>query len=220
MLKLIFDFFHYFATYHNKMLTMIVQHLEIVTMVLAISILIAVPLGLLLYHSHTLSTIVLAILGALYAIPSLAFFAILIPLCGLGKPTAITVLVVYVQFILVRNILAGFKSVDASILEAGRGMGLSKVQLFFKIQLPLAMPVLLGGLRLAVISTIGMATIAASIGAGGLGILLFDGLRMNYPMKIIWGTVLASGLSMIANSILLIFEKRALKKSRGEFNVI
>lgn len=216
MLQPIADFFGYFARYHNKMLTMVLEHLQIVSTVLVISIIISVPLSLVLYHSHTLSTIVLAVLGALYAIPSLALFAILIPLCGLGKPTAVTVLVIYIEFILVRNILAGFTSVDPSLLEAGRGMGLSAAQLFFKVQLPLAMPVLLGGLRLAVISTIGMATIAASIGAGGLGTLLFDGLRMNFPLKIVWGTVLASTLSLIANKILLFFEKRALRKTHGE----
>lgn len=210
------DFFSYFARYYDKMLTMVLEHLQIVSMVLIISVAVAVPLSLLLYHFRTLSTVVMAVLGALYAIPSLAFFAILIPLCGLGKPTAVTVLVVYIQFILVRNILAGFRSVDPAVLEAGRGMGLSGIQLFFKVQLPLAMPALLGGLRLAVISTIGMATIAASIGAGGLGTLLFDGLRMNYPVKIVWGTVLASALSLIAKKILLLFENRALKKTRGE----
>jgi len=219
MLQSIADFLAYFAKYHDKMLAMTLEHLQIVATVLLISIVIAVPLSLALYHSHKLSTIVLAILGALYAIPSLAFFAILIPLSGLGMPTAVIVLVVYSQFILVRNILAGFKSVDASLLEAGRGMGLSAAQLFFRVQLPLAMPALLGGLRLAVISTIGMATIAATIGAGGLGTLLFDGLRMNFPMKIVWGTVLASALSLIANWILSFFEKRALKRARGELHL-
>ncbi|MDF2910950.1 MAG: Proline/glycine betaine ABC-type transport system, permease component [Sporolactobacillus laevolacticus] len=212
----IVDFFNYFGEYHDDLLIMVAQHLQIVLTVLAISIIIAVPLSLVLYQSQLLSSIVLAILGALYAIPSLAFFAILIPICGLGMPTAVTVLVVYVQFILVRNTLAGFKSVDASILEAGRGMGLSKLQLFIKVQLPLALPSLLGGLRLAVIATMGMTTIAASIGAGGLGTLLFDGLRMDYAVKIVWGTVLAFLLSWAANRILLIFERRSLKKSRGE----
>ncbi|WP_218918447.1 ABC transporter permease [Paenibacillus durus] len=168
MLQSIADFLAYFTKYGDKMLAMTLEHLQIVTLVLLISIIIAVPLSLALYRSHKLSTIVLAVLGALYAIPSLAFFAILIPLLGLGIPTAVTVLVVYTQFILVRNILAGFRSVDPFMLEAGRGMGLSASQLFFKVQLPLVMPALLGGLRLAVISSIGMATIAAMIGAGGL----------------------------------------------------
>ncbi|QWU17604.1 osmoprotectant transport system permease protein [Paenibacillus sophorae] len=219
MLQSIADFLAYFAKYGDKMLEMTLQHLQIVTLVLLISILIAMPLSLALYRSHKLSTIVLAVLGALYAIPSLAFFAILIPLLGLGIPTAVTVLVVYTQFILVRNILAGFKSVDPFLLEAGRGMGLSASQLFFKVQLPLAMPALLGGLRLAVISSIGMATIAAMIGAGGLGTLLFDGLRMNFAYKIVWGTILASALSLIANRILLFFEKRAMKRARGELHL-
>ena len=95
-------------------------------------------------------------------------------------------------------------------------MGLNLVQLFKNIQLPLAMPIILGGIRIAVISTIGIATIASVVNAGGLGVILFDGLRMNYPTKILWGTIMSIALALIANKILLLMEKKSTKKATGE----
>lgn len=206
----------YLFKYYDKLFLLLLEHLQIVLLSLLISLLIAVPAALLISRSKRVSTAVLAVFGVIYSIPSLALFALLIPFLGLGKITAVFVLVLYNQYILVRNILAGFQSVEPSIIEAGRGMGLSPLQLFFKIQLPLAMPVILGGIRIATVSTIGIATIAAAINAGGLGVILFDGLRMSYLPKILWGTILASGLAFAANQVLLLFEKRSMLKARGE----
>ncbi len=206
----------YLFKYYDKLFLLLLEHLQIVLLSILISLLIAVPAGLLISRSKKVSTVVLAAFGVIYSIPSLALFALLIPFLGLGKITAVFVLILYNQYILVRNILAGFQSVEPSIIEAGRGMGLSPLQLFFKIQLPLAMPVILGGIRIATVSTIGIATIAAVINAGGLGVILFDGLRMSYLPKILWGTILASGLAFAANQMLLLFEKRSTLKARGE----
>lgn len=210
--------FTYLAKYYWQMSILLLEHLQIVLLSIAISLVIAIPAGLLLARSKCLSTIVLAFFGIVYSIPSLALFSFLIPVFGLGKTTAIVVLVIYNQYILVRNTLAGFQAIDASIVEAGRGMGLSALQLFYKIELPLALPVILGGIRIATVSTIGIATIAAVIHAGGLGVLLFDGLRMNYPPKIVWGTILSSGLAFSANQVLSLLEKRAMLKARGGYS--
>jgi ABC-type proline/glycine betaine transport systems, permease component len=196
---------------------LLAEHLYIVSLTLALSLLIAIPISILILRSKLLSNSILAIFGAIYSIPSLALFALLVPLIGLGKKPAIFVLVVYNQYILVRNVLAGFNSIDSSIIEAARGLGLSKSQLFFKIQLPLAFPIILGGIRISAVVTIGIATIAAVINAGGLGVILFDGLRMNYLPKILWGTIMSAALAFLANQIILYFEKRASLKSKGEF---
>lgn len=206
----------YLFKYYDKMLALLLEHIYIVSLSILISLLIAIPIALFILRSKILSTAVLSLFGVIYSIPSLALFALLIPLLGLGKNTAIIVLVAYNQYILVRNILAGFQSIDSQIIEAGKGMGLGTVQLFLKIQLPLALPIVLGGIRITAVSTIGIATIAAVINAGGLGVILFDGLRMNYLPKILWGTIMASGLAFLVNQSLLTLEKRYSLKARGE----
>lgn len=202
---------------YSDMLVLLAEHIYIVVLSIAISVIIAIPIALLIFRSKILSTVVLALFGVLYSIPSLAMFAFLIPVLGLGKQTAIVVLVIYNQYILVRNILAAFQSIDRSIIEAAKGMGLNSIQLFINIQIPLALPIILGGTRIAFVSTIGIATIAAVVNAGGLGVILFDGLRMNYATKILWGTIMSASLSLIANQLLLFFEKIAYKKARGEY---
>lgn len=206
----------YLLKYYPQMLTLLVEHLQIVVVSVVISLVLAIPIGILIARSKYVSTAVLSFFGVVYSIPSLALFSLFIPLFGLGKVTAIVVLVIYNQFILVRNTLTGFQSIDAGIIEAAKGMGLSALQLFFKIELPLAMPIILGGIRIATVSTIGIATIAAVIHAGGLGVLLFDGLRMNYLPKILWGTIMSSLLAYSANQTLLLIEKKATIKARGE----
>jgi osmoprotectant transport system permease protein len=187
-----------------------------VTLSIAIALVIAIPLVIIVMHSKILQAIVLSLFGVLYSIPSIAMFAFFIPFLGLGQTTAIVVLVIYNQYILVRNILAAFNAIEPSVIEAAKGMGLNPFQLFLKIEFPLALPIILGGTRIAVISTIGIATIASIVNAGGLGIILFEGLRMNYLTEILWGTILSAGLALVANQILLFFEKIALKKAKGE----
>ena len=166
-------------------------------------------------RSKGISQITVSILGMLYSIPSLAFFALFIPFFGLGAQTAIVVLVIYNQFILVRNILTGFDSVDVAIIEAASGMGMSTLQSFWKIRLPLASPVIIAGLRIAIVSTIGIATIASTINAGGLGTILFDGLRTHNTDKLLWGTILASLLAITASVLLSLMEKKTTRIAEG-----
>lgn len=206
----------YLVQQYPSLLRMLGQTLQLVVVSLAISIAIAIPLGLLLLRVKWLEVAVMSLLGMIFAIPSLTLFSLLVPLVGLGKPPAIIALVAYAQLLLVRNILAGFHGISPAIVEAGRGMGLSPTQLLVKVQLPLAMPVLLAGLRIAVISTIGISTIAALVNAGGIGQVLFEGLRMSYWPKIVWGTIISAGLALGANALLLRAEKRSLRVARGE----
>jgi osmoprotectant transport system permease protein len=209
----------YLVKNYDSMLLLMSEHLQIVALSISISLVIAIPVSLLILRSKVLSTIVLSSLGVIYSIPSLALFALLIPILGLGKGTAIFVLVIYNQYILVRNIFAAFKAIDPAIIDAGIGMGFNSFELFLKIQLPLALPIILGGVRIATITTIGIATIASVINAGGLGVILFDGLRMNYLPKILWGTIMAAGLALAANQVLLYLEKLASFKANGKCKV-
>jgi len=194
--------FEYFIRYHQKFLSAFIEHAEIVIITLLISLVFASILSLVLLKFKKVSNIILQLLGAIYSIPSLAFFALLIPVTGLGRTSAIIVLVVYNQFLLVRNILTGIYEVDGNIVEAAIGMGMNYWQVLLKVQLPLALPLIMAGIRLAVISTIGIATIAASINAGGLGTVLFDGLRTMNNYKIIWGTILCTIIAFVSDQLL------------------
>ena len=192
----------YLLQHHDRLLTALIQHLQIVGLTLFYSIILAFIITLLVMRSKMISQIVVTTLGAAYSIPSLALFAILIPFLGIGRNTAIVVLVLYNQFLLVRNFLAGFEAIDPALIEAATGMGMPSFTVLWKIKLPLAFPVIMAGIHLAVISTIGIAVIAATINAGGIGVILFDGLRTINMIKIIWGTILAAGLAIIINLLL------------------
>ena len=202
----------YFVRYHERLGRALLEHLLLLSITMVISIVLAAFITLLISRKKQAEDAALRIFGAVYAIPSLALFAMLIPLLGLGFKTAVFVLVLYNQFLLIRNFSAGLRGVDASLIEAAKGLGMTEWQALLKIKIPLALPVITGGIRIALISTIGIGTIAAVINAGGLGTILFDGLRTMNSIKIIWGMVLAASLSLFANITLSLFEKHLRKK--------
>ena len=200
--------FAYFADHSDQLMSAFWEHLGIVFSVLLISIILAAVICWFLLQSERATNIVVNIFSEVYSIPSLALFALLIPLLGLGNKTAIPVLVLYNQYLLIRNFMTGMQNVDKSILEAGTGMGMSKWQLVTGVQLPLAMPSIVAGIRLAIISTTGIATIAATINAGGLGKILLSGLRTMNTYKIIWGTILCVLIALLADTLLRLLEKK------------
>lgn len=175
---------------------------------LVVSILIALVFTLLLMDRPPISRFVIQVCNVIYSIPSLALFAILIPLTGLGSRTAIVVLVIYNQYILIRSFTEGLSMINPSVLEAAVGMGMDRRQIFFGVRLPLALDSFVAGIQVAIISTIGIATIGATIGAGGLGSILFDGMRTQNNVKILWGTILSVLLVLAANGILNYAVKR------------
>ena len=187
---------------YNRLFTVLTQHMQIVGLTLLYSIILASVITVLVMRSKLLSNLVITLLGAVYSIPSLALFAILIPFLGIGRNTAIVVLVAYNQFLLLKNFIAGFDSVDSTLIEAAIGMGMPYRLVLWKVKLPLAFPAIMAGIHLSVISTIGIATIAATINAGGIGVLLFEGLRTFNTTKILWGTIMAAGVAILMNLIL------------------
>jgi osmoprotectant transport system permease protein len=194
--------------YWDKLGKALFEHLEIVVITLTISLLLAAALTILAIHSKVLSKILIYGFSIIYSIPSLALFAMLIPATGLGKVTAIIVLVIYNQYLLLRNFIVGLNEVEPAIVEAASGMGMTELQVLFSIRIPLSRKALFTGVRLALVSTIGIATIAASINAGGLGSILFDGLRTMNVNKIMWGSILSAGLAIGANAVLSKVEQR------------
>jgi len=185
------------------------QHLELTLLVLFFALIIGVPLGVALTRIKWLQGPVMSVLGIIYTIPSLSFFVLLIPVFGLGTTPAVVALTAYAQLLLVRNWLVGLTSINPAVLEAARGMGMSGWQRFWQVEFPLALPMLLVGVRLVVLSSIGIGTIAAFINAGGLGVLLFEGVITANYNKIITGAVAVTALSLAANYGIRVFEKRA-----------
>ncbi len=201
----------YFIKYHDKLFTALAEHIELVLITLVISVLLAAALTVVCNYSRRFSRLLVNVFSMIYSIPSLAMFAILIPVTGLGQRTAITVLVIYNQYLLLRNFLAGLENTDPAIVEAAAGMGMTRLQILIKIKLPLSKRAIVSGIRIAAVSTVGIATIAASINAGGLGAILFDGLRTMNTAKIIWGSILSAALAVLIDWLLSLYEKRRFK---------
>ncbi|MFM9106833.1 MAG: ABC transporter permease [Chloroflexota bacterium] len=183
------------------------QHVELTLLALALALAVAIPLGIAAARFPRLSGPVLAILGAVYTVPSLAALAFLIPSLGIGRLPAVLVLAAYAQLFLVRNIVAGLRGVDAATLEAASGMGMTPWQVFAKVRWPLALPVMMAGLRTAAVTTISLATVAAWIDAGGLGTLLFEGITRDDPNRILAGTVAIAGLALATDGLLRLAQR-------------
>jgi osmoprotectant transport system permease protein len=162
-----------------------------------------------------LNYLIYGILLLIYCIPSIALFSLLIPLFGLGKTTALIGLVGYNQIILLRSFKTAFAAIPGPIIEVSESMGMSKIDRFRLVYLPIMLPYLLSGLRVATVSTTGIATMAALINAGGLGNLLFEGMRTYHMPKLIWGIILISSLALCFNYIFAFFENKAVKHAAG-----
>ena len=204
----------YASRYYDKLLSATLEHLEIVVITLLISLALAAVLTVACSYSKTLSRVLLNLFSMIYSIPSPALLALLIPVTGLGRKTAIVALVIYNQYLLLRNVLAGLNGVDRGVVEAATGMGMTHLQLLWKVQVPLAKGALIAGLRIALVSTVGIATIAASINAGGLGSILFDGLRTMNVAKILWGSILSALLAILIDRLLTLVERKSKKSAR------
>ncbi len=183
------------------------QHLSMTLTALVISLAIALPLSLLLLRSERLANGALGFLGVLYTIPSIALLILLLPVFGLNQRSVIVALIIYTQVILVRNMVVGLKGVPTYILEAAKGVGMSGWQSWRRVQLPLALPIIIAGLRIATIVAIAIATIGAKFGAGGLGTLLFDGIAQNRYDKIVAGSVVVVVMAIILNRLLIAAER-------------
>lgn len=205
----------YLMNYYDKLLAATAEHMQIVLISMILSLAVAMALTVLCNIFSVISGMMLGFFSMIYSIPSLAMLAVLIPVTGLGQTTAVTTLVIYNQYLLLRNFLAGLDEVDKNIVEAAIGMGMSPLQVLIKIKLPLSKKALLAGIRIALVSTVSIATIAASINAGGLGTILFDGLRTMNAEKILWGSILSALLAVILDQILGVAEK-GIGKSRGD----
>ncbi|MDR1875230.1 MAG: ABC transporter permease [Synergistaceae bacterium] len=209
------EFVTFFLKQHNRMFALLGQHMAIVALSLSIAACIALPLGYFLSRTRWISVAVIGAFSTIYAIPSIALLVLLVPVTGLGMRTAVVVISIYAQFILLRNVVISFQTVDPAVLEASRGMGLSALEILLRIELPLTAPSLISGFRVATLSSISVATIAATINSGGIGILMLEGVRNLHMVKLVWGILLASALSLTANQLLTRAETRFSDRARG-----
>lgn len=198
----------------REVLSLTWEHIELCGIAILIALVVSIPLGTLISAFPRLRLSTIIVLDAIYTIPSLAFLAFLIPSLGLGRRPAIVVLAAYAQLALVRNIWAALTGVDPNVLEAARGSGMTPWQSLIRVRLPLALPVLIAGLRIATVTTISLATVTAWINAGGLGTLLFEGIAFDRPSMILAGTVAITTLALTVD-LLLRFAERLTPANRA-----
>jgi osmoprotectant transport system permease protein len=185
-----------------------VQHLEIVALSLLLGFVLAFALALLAHRLRWLQPPLLAATGILYTVPSIAFFFLMLPVTGLGRDTAVIVLAAYTLQIIYRNTMLGLESVPASTKDAARGMGLTRRQVLWRVELPLAVPEIIGGLRIASVSTIAIATLAVFISAGGLGTQMY-GANLTFPTSIIIAAAIVILMALAFDAILLLVQRLA-----------
>jgi osmoprotectant transport system permease protein len=201
----------FFLTHRSEILDATLDHVALVLIAMAIAIVIAVPLGMFIVQRPTLRTFALGVASVFQTIPSLALFGFLIPIPfigGIGRRTAIVALVLYALLPILRNTYVGLTSIDPAVLEAAEAMGMTNTQILVRVRLPLALGIILAGIRTATVITIGVATIAAAIGAGGLGTFIFRGVAMVSNAVILAGALPAALLAILADILLALVERR------------
>jgi osmoprotectant transport system permease protein len=201
----------FFVTHRPDIFQATLTHLTLVSISMLIAIAIAVPLGMFVVQRPALRSIALGIASVLQTIPSLALFGFLIPIPfigGIGTRTAIVALVLYALLPILRNTYVGLTNIDPAVLQAAEAMGMTENQILWRVRLPLALSVILAGIRTSTIITIGVATIAAAIGAGGLGTFIFRGVAMVSDAVILAGAIPAALLAIIADGLLALLERR------------
>lgn len=201
----------FFTVHYAEILSATREHLALVIISMVIAVAIGVPVGMALVSHPRLRSAALTAANIFQTIPSLALFGFLIPLPfigGIGMRTAIVALVLYALLPILRNTYVGLTGVDPAILEAAEAMGMTELQILFRVRLPLASSVILAGIRTATVITIGVATIAAAIGAGGLGTFIFRGVAMVSDAVILAGAIPAALLALLADLLLGLLERR------------
>jgi osmoprotectant transport system permease protein len=216
---------HYLLQSYNYNLTdpqsipnLFLKHLTLVLIIMLISIVIGIPLGLVVARYKRLYLPLITASGLLYTVPSIAAFALLIPFTGLSPATAIIPLVLYNQLVLIRNTAAAVNGIDPLLLEVGRAMGMKPQQLLFRVTLPLALPVIVAGIRIATVTTIGIVALASLVGQSTLGDLIFQNLAFFDPDPIVAGAILTAAFAIVADLLLLSLQV-TLNRGRSALSV-
>lgn len=216
-MKQLFDFYQENAA---KLLSQLLEHLGLTTASVLLACLLSIPLGIYIAHRKTLSGTILGFAGILQTIPSIALLGFLIPLLGIGIQPAIFALFLYSILPILRNTYTGIQGIDPSVIDSAKGLGMSKAQILWQVELPLAMPTLLAGIRTATVINVGVATLAAYIAAGGLGEFIFGGIALNNATMIIAGALPAALLAILLDFLLsLLQQKKAFRTKKTVLSI-
>jgi osmoprotectant transport system permease protein len=202
------SYLNYFEKNLNLIFKLTLEHILITVIAVSISTVIGVVIGILITRCRKAAGPVIGVAGVIYTIPSLALFGMLIPFIGIGLKPALIALILYSQLALIRNTFVGIVNIDAAVREAGKGMGMNSWQFLRMVELPMALPVIMAGIRTAAVMNIGTATIAAYIGAGGLGWLIFRGIASVHTEQIIAGALPVTLLAIGVDTLFVLLERR------------
>ena len=191
------------------------EHVAISLTALSIAFVLSLAIGIVAARRPRIYAATLGIAGFLYTIPTLAFLALLIPIVGLGRTNAIIAMVAFSLLILIRNVATGIRNVPADVVDAARGMGMSAAQILARVELPLALPVIVAGLRIAAVTVISVTVVAAYVNAGGLGTLIFNGIAGDHAPKIWSGALTACALAIAVDGLLALIERHLLRSRVG-----
>ena len=197
----------YFITQWQQILSLTVEHIEMTAIAVGCSILIGVPLGILISYIRKLGKPVIGVANVVQAIPSMALLGLAIPLLGIGTLPAVVMVIIYSLLPIVKNTYTGITNIDPLLVEAATGIGLTKWQVLYKVKLPLALPVIMAGVRISTVTAVGLMTMAAFIGAGGLGYLVFSGIRTVNNIQILAGAIPACILALLVDFLMGLIEK-------------
>lgn len=202
----------FFLNNSSYILEKVGEHLYLAGIAVLLACAVGIPVGFLITNNKRVASIVVGVANTIQTIPSLALFAFAISVFGIGADNAIFALFLYALLPIIKNTLIGIRNVSPTMIEAARGMGMSRAQIMFQVEVPLAISVIMGGVRIATVTAIGIATIATLIGAGGLGQLIYQGIgMMNYEM-IFAGAICSAALALLADFLLGLVEKKLTSK--------
>lgn len=216
MVIILIDVFKLYIDRSDFFIKLFLQHIELTLISISIITIIGITLGIIMTKNRKLAKLVLFLTSFLYTVPSIALFGFLVTVTGIGNKSAVTALVIYGVLPIIRNTYAGIMEVDERIIESATAMGSTKNQLLFKVQLPLASPIIMAGFRTMVIITISLGGIASFIGAGGLGVAIWRGITTNFPEMTIAGSLLVALLAISADILLGKVEKKMKIRMLGK----
>ena len=204
--------FDYIARNISTILFRLVEHIQLTGTALTIAVCIGVPLGIIISYVRPLKKPVTGTINVFQSIPSIALLGFLIPFLGIGEKPAVFMVVVYSLLPIVKNTSAGLSSMNAEMLEAAKGIGMTRLQVLFKVKLPLALPIIMAGIRISAVTSVGLVTIAAFIGAGGLGFIIYSGIRTTNINMLLSGAIPTCLLALLVDFVTSLIERMVTPK--------
>lgn len=201
------NFLNYLIANREQILTLLIEHVNLTILSVSLAILIGVPLGILISHFSKVNKPIMILVNVIQAVPSMALLGFLIPFLGIGVIPSVFMVVLYSLLPIIKNTFTSISGINPQVIEAAEGIGMTKFQILFKVQIPMALPVIMAGVRISAVTAVGLMTMAAFIGAGGLGYLVFSGIRTANNFQILAGAIPACLLALFIDLLASIIEK-------------